>query len=125
MNPMIEERTDTMQESTNVIDRRSSTMEERTDNIEEQNAALLPSDFAQNLRRRWDQVQTTFVDEPRRAVQQADELVGSAIDRLSQSFSEQRKTLESQWDSGSDVSTENLRLALKRYRAFFQRLLAI
>jgi len=125
MNPMIEERTDTMQESTNVIDRRSSTMEERTDNIEEQNAALLPSDFAQNLRRRWDQVQTSFVDEPRRAVQQADELVGSAIDRLSQSFSEQRKTLESQWDSGSDVSTENLRLALKRYRAFFQRLLAI
>jgi hypothetical protein len=99
--------------------------EERSDTMDEQGMALLPGDFAQDLRRRWDQVQAGFVDEPRRAVQQADELVGSAIDRLSQSFSEQRKTLEGQWGRGDDVSTEDLRQALRRYRAFFQRLLAV
>jgi hypothetical protein len=102
-----------------------NTIEERTETMEEQNTALLPDDFAQDLRRRWDTVQTGFVDEPRKSVQQADELVGSAIDRLSQSFSEQRKTLEGQWDRGDNVSTEELRQALRRYRAFFQRLLTI
>ena len=117
MNPMIEDRAQTMEER--------NTIEPRADNIDEQNMALLPSDFAANLRGRWDDVQTSFVDEPRKAVQQADELVGSAIDRLSQSFSEQRKTLEGQWESRGDVSTEDLRLALRRYRTFFQRLLAI
>lgn len=103
----------------------NTTTEERTETMEEKNTALLPGDFAQDLRGRWDTVQTGFVDEPRKAVQQADELVGSAIDRLSQSFTEQRKTLEGQWDRGDNVSTEELRLALRRYRAFFQRLLAI
>src|SRR5215472_8988167 len=99
--------------------------EERTDTMDEQGMALLPVDFTQELRRRWDQVQAGFVDEPRKAVQQADELVGSAIDRLSQSFSDQRKTLEGQWERGDDVSTEDLRQAFRRYRAFFRRLLAI
>ena len=101
------------------------TIEEHTDTVEEQNTALLPGEFAQDLRRRWHQIQTGFVDEPRKSVQQADELVGSAIDRLSQSFSEQRANLEGQWGRGGDVSTEDLRQALRRYRAFFQRLLAI
>jgi len=119
MNPSIEERTEIREERSAVMAAPSP------DTGEEPNAALLPADFSQNLRRRWDEVQTSFVDEPRKAVQQADELVGSAIDRLSQSFTEQRKTLEGEWDAGSDVSTENLRLALRRYRAFFQRLLAI
>jgi hypothetical protein len=117
MNPIIEERTDVME----VREGRSGRLPESGDSP----AVLLPEDFTQDLRRRWDQVQTGFVDEPRKAVQQADELVGSAIDRLSQSFTEQRKTLEGQWDKGGDVSTEDLRQALRKYRAFFQRLLAI
>lgn len=86
---------------------------------------LLPEDFAADLRRRWDQIQTSFVDDPRTAVQQADEMVGTAIDKLSQSFTEQKQNLESQWSRGGDVSTEELRQALRRYRSFFQRLLTI
>jgi hypothetical protein len=65
------------------------------------------------------------VDEPRRAVQQADQLVDDAIQRLSQSFTEQRSNLEGQWDRGDDVSTEELRIALQKYRAFFQKLLTV
>jgi hypothetical protein len=110
------------------VDERSSTTaaatSDRADNMD-QNAALLPADFAKDLRGRWDQVQTGFVDDPRTAVKQADELVGSAIDRLQQVFGEQRKELEGQWDRGGDVSTEEMRQALRKYRAFFQRLLQI
>ena len=86
---------------------------------------LLPTDFVQDLRTRWDRVQTAFVDEPRVAVQQADELVEQAIKRLSETFSAARSGLEEQWDRGDDVSTEDLRIALKKYRTFFQRLLAV
>ncbi|HKE21256.1 MAG TPA: hypothetical protein VKB88_02640 [Bryobacteraceae bacterium] len=118
MNPVTEKRTDGM----GVREERSG---RRPESVDEPTAALLPGDFTQDLQRRWDQVQTGFVDEPRTAVQQADELVGLAIDRLSQSFTAQRKTLEEQWGKGGDVSTEDLRQALRRYRAFFQRLLVI
>ena len=86
---------------------------------------LLPRDSGQELRARWDQVQASFVDEPRNAVQQADELVAFAIKRLAESFAGQRDQLERQWDRGGDVSTEDLRIALQKYRSFFQRLLAI
>jgi hypothetical protein len=86
---------------------------------------ILTPDFTQQLRSRWDQIQGAFVDEPRRAVQQADQLVDDAIQRLSQSFTEQRSNLEGQWDRGDDVSTEELRIALQKYRAFFQKLLTV
>jgi hypothetical protein len=86
---------------------------------------LLPADFVQELRSRWDRVQTGFVDEPRSAVQQADELVASAMKRIAESFAEARNGLERQWDRGDQVSTEDLRIALRKYRAFFQRLLAV
>ncbi len=86
---------------------------------------LLPADFVQELRSRWDEVQTAFVDEPRTAVQQADELVSEAIQRLAQNFASARDQLEKQWDRGDDVSTEDLRLALRKYRTFFHRLLAV
>jgi len=118
MNPIIEERTD-------MIEVRDERSDRGAENSAEPAVVLLPEDFTQNLRKRWDEVQTGFVDEPRKAVQEADELVGSAIDRLSQSFTDQRKALEGQWDKGGDVSTEELRLALRRYRAFFQRLLKV
>jgi hypothetical protein len=74
---------------------------------------------------RWGSVQTGFVDEPRWAVQEADKLVATVVDRLTASFSNERSTLEKQWDRGEDVSTEELRLALQRYRTFFDRLLNV
>jgi hypothetical protein len=86
---------------------------------------LLPPDFVQELRGRWDRTQTGFVDEPRKAVQEADELVASAMKRIAESFAEARNNLERQWDRGDEVSTEDLRIALRKYRAFFQRLLAV
>ena len=74
---------------------------------------------------RWSDIQAAFVDEPRRAVEQADGLVASAMKRLAEVFAEERSTLEQQWDRGDSVSTEDLRIALQRYRTFFQRLLSI
>jgi len=88
-------------------------------------APLFPENEAGELRRRWDSVQASFVDEPRRAVEQADELVANAMKRLAETFANERAALESQWDRGDSVSTEDLRLALQRYRSFFGRLLAV
>ena len=88
-------------------------------------APLFPENEAGELRRRWDSVQASFVDEPRRAVEQADELVPNAMKRLAETFASERAALESQWDRGDSVSTEDLRLALQRYRSFFGRLLAV
>jgi hypothetical protein len=86
---------------------------------------LLPQEFAQDLRGQWDRIQTGFVDDPRNAVKQADELVASAMKRLAEVFADARGNLERQWDRGDEVSTEDLRIALQKYRAFFQRLLAV
>ncbi|HTJ22384.1 MAG TPA: hypothetical protein VL383_08305 [Gemmatimonadaceae bacterium] len=74
---------------------------------------------------RWTEIQAGFVDEPRRAVQQADTLVSDVISRIADSFSRERTQLEQQWDRGGDVSTEDLRQALQRYRSFFSRLLSL
>jgi hypothetical protein len=87
-------------------------------------AALLSQNSAQDLRGGWDRIQAGFVDDPRSSVKQADELVASAMKRLAEGFADQRANLERQWDRGEDVSTEDLRLALQKYRSFFQRLLA-
>jgi|CZKR01.1.fsa_nt_gi hypothetical protein len=88
-------------------------------------APLFPNNELEELRNRWSGVQTAFVDEPRRAVEQADGLVAAAMKRLAEVFAEERSKLEQQWDSGDNVSTEDLRIALQRYRSFFQRLLSI
>ncbi len=80
---------------------------------------------AQPLRSHWDQVQAAFVDDPRRAVQDADNLVAEVIKRLADTFAEERSKMEQQWGSGENVSTEDLRMALRRYRSFFDRLLSI
>jgi hypothetical protein len=85
---------------------------------------LLASGQADDFRARWEEIQTGFVDEPRRAVEQADALVADLMQRLADSFSQERKSLEAQWDRGDDVSTEDLRVALRRYRSFFDRLLS-
>jgi hypothetical protein len=86
---------------------------------------LFPAGEAQDLRGRWDGIQAGFVDEPRRAVQEADSLVAAAMKRLAETFADERQALEAQWDRGDDVSTEDLRLALRRYRSFFGRLLSM
>ena len=90
------------------------------------NAPPLFSDFdIDDLRTRWSDVQAGFVDSPRRSVQQADELVAAVMQRLANGFAEERSSLEKQWDRGDNVSTEELRVALQRYRSFFARLLNV
>ena len=86
---------------------------------------LFPSNELQDLRTRWKDIQTGFVDEPRKAVEQADSLVASAMKRLAEVFAQERSGLEQQWDRGDNVSTEDLRVALQRYRSFFDRLLSV
>ena len=90
-----------------------------------QNTPLFPSNELDNLRTRWKEIQTGFVDEPRKAVEQADGLVASAMKRLAEVFAQERSGLEQQWDRGDNVSTEDLRVALQRYRSFFDRLLSV
>jgi hypothetical protein len=77
------------------------------------------------FRSRWSTIQTAFVDEPRRTVEDADKLVASVMQRLAEGFANERAGLEKQWDQGDNVSTEDLRLALQRYRSFFDRLLKL
>ena len=88
-------------------------------------APLFTEDAAKAFRSRWDVVQRGFVDDPQEAVQAGDELVAQVIKSLAESFSEQRSALEGELSQADRSSTENLRLALRRYRSFFERLLAI
>jgi hypothetical protein len=85
---------------------------------------LFPDNELNEFRARWDKVQIGFVDEPRAAVEQADGLVATIVKRIAEQFAAERAELEHQWDRGDNVSTEDLRQALRRYRSFFDRLLA-
>jgi hypothetical protein len=85
---------------------------------------LLPREQSERLVGRWQEIQAGFVDEPRESVAQADALVADLMQRLAAGFSNAREGLEAQWGRGDDVSTEDLRIALTRYRAFFDRLLS-
>ena len=87
-------------------------------------APLLPAERSREYATRWQDVQAEFVDEPQKAVEEADGLVAEVIQTLATSFADQRRGLEEQWSKGSEVSTEDLRQALMQYRSFFQRLLA-
>jgi hypothetical protein len=78
-----------------------------------------------DFRSQWSKVQTGFVDEPRRTVKEADKLVTAVMQRLAEGFANERSGLEKQWDHGDNVSTEDLRIALQRYRSFFDRLLKL
>jgi hypothetical protein len=77
------------------------------------------------FRSQWGKIQTGFVDEPRQTVEDADKLVAAVMQRLAEGFANERSGLEKQWDRGADVSTEELRVALQRYRSFFDRLLKL
>lgn len=85
---------------------------------------LLPTDQGDDVRRNWSEIQSGFVDRPRESVEQADALVADLMRRLTESFAKEREQLEGQWSQGDDVSTEDLRVALTRYRSFFERLLS-
>ena len=85
---------------------------------------LLPAHEGDRFKSRWVEIQASFVDEPQRSVEQADALVADLMQRLAATFSEERENLEGQWAKGDDVSTEDLRVALTRYRSFFDRLLS-
>jgi hypothetical protein len=103
-------------------------LEGRSDASNARDAELSPlfsDEEERNFRNGWKDIQTGFVDEPRRSVEQADELIAKLLQRLAQSFSEQRSHLEQQWEKSDSASTEDLRLALRRYRSFFDRLLSI
>jgi hypothetical protein len=104
---------------------RPTTATQPTQTHETDTGPLLDEAESQQLRSRWDAVQTGFVDEPRQAVEQADQLVAEAMKRLAEVFATERNSLEEQWSRGNEVGTEELRVALRRYRAFFDRLLSV
>lgn len=100
-------------------------VETRPQRDDEQLAALFSPDMAGDFRSRWDAVQIGFVDDPQQAVKQADELVAQVMKNLAETFANERHRLEEQMGTGGGASTENLRVALRRYRSFFQRLLSL
>ena len=85
-------------------------------------ASLLNREESEQFRSRWNEIQGKFVDEPRSAVEQADELVTEVIKLITEMFNNEHRSLEAQWNKGNDVSTEDLRIALQRYRSFFNSL---
>lgn len=91
----------------------------------EQDAQLLESEDTREFEERWNAVQQRFVDDPRRSVAEADGLVSDVVQRLSALFEADRMLLERQWAEGQEASTEDLRVALQRYRSFFHRLLSV
>jgi hypothetical protein len=95
--------------------------ENRTDGA----APLFAHDESQNFRTRWEKIQSGFVDEPRQSVEDADALVATVIKRLAEVFASERTQLENEWAKGDNASTEDLRVALRRYRSFFDRLLSV
>ncbi len=103
----------------------SEVEEDDTDMAEPQAGdSLLPSDQSERFTSRWEEIQASFVDKPQEAVEQADALVVDLMQRVTGSLSGERERLESQWAQGEEVSTEDLRVALTRYRSFFDRLLS-
>jgi hypothetical protein len=101
----------------NEQDHRASTQERRT--------GVLARSEADELRRRWDEIQRDFIDEPRLAAERADKLVTEAIEKLSAAFEQEHSRLEQKWSHDGEASTDDLRLALQRYRSFFQWLLEL
>ena len=106
----------------------AATDEPQERGVDPEGARALPMfavDEAAGFRTRWEAVQTGCVDEPRKAVEEADALVAQVIKRLSEVFADERTKLEHQWDRGDQSTTEDLRLALRKYRSFFDRLLSL
>jgi hypothetical protein len=122
---MSEERTDTS--TVDLEDRSDEPSDYKGETAEtggvESTMPLFPTDESDRFRSRWTEIQTDFVDRPRESVEAADRLVADLMQRLTAQFGDERIRLEAQWDRGDDASTEELRVALTRYRSFFERLL--
>jgi hypothetical protein len=103
---------------------RSAQGDEHDEAARAEEQELLVGEDTARFDERWRQIQADFVDRPREAVQEADALVSDLVDKITAGFGAERERLERQWDGGDDVSTEDLRVALQRYRAFFGRLLS-
>jgi hypothetical protein len=86
---------------------------------------LFTREAAIDFRSRWDLVQRSFVDDPKEAVHAADELVAQVTQNLAETFANQRSELEKGLDGAEATTTENLRIALRHYRSYFERLLSI
>jgi hypothetical protein len=97
---------------------------DETATAEESREPLLDTGQASTFTERWREIQVDFVDRPRESVEQADSLVAELMQQLASSFADERGRLEQQWEGGDEVSTEDLRVALTRYRSFFDRLLS-
>jgi hypothetical protein len=104
--------------------RQESSNEKREEGSDENFAPLFETNEAEDFRTKWLEIQSRFVDDPSVSVKDADDLVADVIKNITRSFADKRISLESQWKSG-DVSTEDLRMAMKRYRSFFNRLLSL
>ena len=96
-----------------------------TAKADDNGAPLFAPGDAEGYRARWTEVQAGFVDDPRQTVEQADTLVAEVMKRLAEVFADERATLEAQWSRGEEADTESLRVALRRYRSFFDRLLSV
>lgn len=107
------------------IERRSDVPPKDQTPDDQEASALFADDECHTLWKRWDDIQAGFVDEPRKAVQDADSLVAETMQQLANTFARERNNLEQQWGRGGDVSTEDLRIAFRRYRSFFKRLLSV
>jgi hypothetical protein len=109
-------------------DLKESVIANKTSDVEKEGERLAPlflPDVAKDFRSRWDAVQSSFVDDPRQAVRQGDELVAQVMKSLAETFSSERAKLEGQVNQTDQASTEDLRVALRRYRSFFERLLSL
>lgn len=91
--------------------------------VRESETPYLTNQTSSQVHERWSRVQADFVDDPRKSVSEAHELVGELMQRIVEAFAKERDDLEHQWSKGDSVSTEDLRVCLQRYRAFFTRLL--
>jgi hypothetical protein len=96
-----------------------------TDSPHEELAPLFEETEAGQFRTQWLNIQSKFVDNPHQSVREADELVANVLKSVTMSFHQRRTSLEKQWNGGGNASTEDLRLALKSYRSFFERLLTL
>ncbi len=100
-------------------------IERHDDHADDELAQLFPPEVASDFRTRWDEVQIGFVDDPGKAVREADELVAEVMKSLADSFANARNGFESEISQAGSASTESMRVALQRYRSFFQRLLTL
>lgn len=106
-------------------DRHHALAETPRQKVEEAMAPLFSGEELIGYKTRWSGIQTGFVDEPRNAVKEADTLVAEVMKRLADLFADERKQLEAKWEQSDRLSTEELRIAMRRYRSFFERLLSI